>query len=477
MSGYTVTKATSTYSLYGAYRCTKCGKTVRFKKEITAKSSDLHYGAHHDKATLEGYKGVTSGFAYDMLTSKIKETLIDVERGNYIDCGLKCNCSCGKVEPWASFHTSFKQIFHDLSSYKALIVILIGMILGGIYCFKVEPNPYTITMQQQQIIGIVLFAITAILLIYFGINNKRNDKLQEKCYNLEDDNRPHLFLTEDEREAFVAQYYEDEFDTAFYHDNQSKRSNQKERKDPSYYVRMGEGQFAINCTTKNNKAGELSIEQSLALAEQLYKQVCFEIRDIEAASISDSESSRHADSTVHTKRLRDMSYLITLIVRPPRPSKESIESFISTYINDVLHCETSSLISKEKQRLKAMYCDVLSNEINEYNRPVDSLSEFAAQYSLIRNEYNDSYYRVISAYKCAILAVFPEVADSSSIEKVSIADNAKKETVSCEQSISNDDSHAEKTDTDRTEIKFCKKCGFKLLSDSTFCSHCGAKIE
>ena len=27
------------------------------------------------------------------------------------------------------------------------------------------------------------------------------------------------------------------------------------------------------------------------------------------------------------------------------------------------------------------------------------------------------------------------------------------------------------------QIKFCNKCGFKLLSDSTFCSNCGGKIE
>ena len=218
------------------------------------------------------------------------------------------------------------------------------------------------------------------------------------------------------------------------------------------------------------------MEECLVLAEKLYQQMCYEVKDLKAAKITDSEPLFNADRAIKKKRIRDMAHLITFDIRALQTigTTSLITAYVETYLGDA----KQSVRTIEELRLHALLCDLCDYEADNSlnNRPVDSLSEFAAQHVMYKKVHNDSYYRTISAFKCAILNVLPETASRSITDNMvpaALNDNCElQENISSETTSSsiNEEAHD-------SNILFCRKCGFKLLPDSTFCSRCGAKID
>lgn len=216
--GRTIVTVTSSYSLLGAYKCSKCGRVVRFKKTISSKGYSSRGGITHNDAKLEPYRNKAAAHANGVLSFELMAAIMNVERGNYIDCHLDSTCTCGNVEPWASFRPSLKAVCNDPFSH---IGIIVAFILSLVVAFGMLSN------RDYRWLSIFLFAIPIGLLIYYAKNNKINDELQDQCHSLPDKSLPHLFMTEDEREGYIALHY-DEYDVL--DDYDEAQADEQERK-------------------------------------------------------------------------------------------------------------------------------------------------------------------------------------------------------------------------------------------------------
>jgi DNA-directed RNA polymerase subunit RPC12/RpoP len=196
--GRTIVSVTNTYSLYGVYKCSKCGKIVRFSKPVSSYGESVRAGITSRDSKLEPYRANAQRQADSLLPGYLSGMISWVEKGDYKRASLKCACNCGNVELWASFRPSLLSLTLNHSSLFSTIMGIGGFALIGAIIAICAKN---------WLVAGLLIAFPLCLAIYLGINNIINNAIQNRCSMISDDYKPHLFLYEEERESYILRNY------------------------------------------------------------------------------------------------------------------------------------------------------------------------------------------------------------------------------------------------------------------------------
>lgn len=192
--GRTIVTAKSTCSLYGVYKCSRCGKIVCFDKNVSSYGESSRGGLWHSDKMLDPLRQAASEEANNQLPRMVMSEINMVKQGVYKTAFLDCSCDCGNKEIWASFYPSLSYIAVVKPS---LFKFIFGAAIAILFLVVIA------LLTKSYIFAIIGSLLLIGATVYFLIVNNLNERIQNQCLSLQDANRPHLFISEKDREGYI----------------------------------------------------------------------------------------------------------------------------------------------------------------------------------------------------------------------------------------------------------------------------------